>query len=105
MFEWVKKDLEKISSHQHKYYLIISIIYMIVLNVGSLSIGITLLCFSVKDFWWVTLMFVSMGLMGDIIFLFIIKSRLKYYRLALAREKKEQENKIKENNYETKNSL
>ncbi len=50
-------------------------------------------------------MFVLMGLMGDIIFLFVIKSRLKYYRLALAREKKEQENKIKENNYETKNSL
>ena len=25
MFEWVKEDLKKISSHQHKYYLIISI--------------------------------------------------------------------------------
>ncbi|MDE6505136.1 MAG: hypothetical protein K2L42_04620 [Clostridia bacterium] len=105
MFEWVKEDLKKISSHQHKFYLIINIIYMVMLNIMTFGVGIMMLCFSVKDFWWISLLFFIGGIVINIISVYGIKSRLRYYRLALEREKSEQENKIKEDNYETKNSL
>ena len=99
----IREEIQKVSSYQYKCNLITSSICCAIGLIVFISFSIYEFC--TARIWWLGLIPLGIALLIGFMFGFCIAWLVKRYKYALAREKKEQENKIKEDNIETENSL